>query len=154
MPLAKDKTVRFRHKALPKTPAGTGLLGIDTPDAVQLVRLIRIGFPYSRLARFQKATQLPLERIARFVGIPQRTLTRRASEGKLHPDESDRLLRASRVFELAVDLFEGDLPAARQWLETPQPALAGQVPLEFAATDVGAREVENLIGRLEHGIVA
>ena len=61
-------------------------------------------------------------------------------------------MRASRVFERAVDLFEGDAPAATRWLRTPQAGLGGRKPLELASTDVGAREVEDLIGRLEHGV--
>lgn len=42
--------------------------------------------------------------------------------------------------------------AARAWLSTPAPALANRTPVEVAATDVGAREVESLIDRLEHGV--
>jgi uncharacterized protein (DUF2384 family) len=51
-----------------------------------------------------------------------------------------------------MELFEGDGDAARSWLTARQPALGGMAPLEFAGTDVGAGEVESLIGRLEHGI--
>lgn len=39
-----------------------------------------------------------------------------------------------------------------QWLQTPQPGLADQQPLAFARTEIGARAVEDLIGRLEHGV--
>jgi uncharacterized protein (DUF2384 family) len=35
---------------------------------------------------------------------------------------------------------------------TPQFGLGGAVPLEYAETEVGAREVENLLGRIEHGV--
>jgi putative toxin-antitoxin system antitoxin component (TIGR02293 family) len=73
-------------------------------------------------------------------------------EGRLQPDESDRLVRAARIFAQAVGLFEGDEEAARRWLTSPQPALGGSTPWDYAATEIGAREVENLIGRLEHGI--
>jgi putative toxin-antitoxin system antitoxin component (TIGR02293 family) len=51
-----------------------------------------------------------------------------------------------------VNLFEGDVPAAMTWLTTPRKALGGRPPLSYARTEPGAREVENLIGRLEHGI--
>ena len=64
------------------------------------------------------------------------------------------MLRASTIFDMAVEMFEGDMRAARKWLETPQPGLGGETPLDFASTEVGAREVENLIGRLEHGVFA
>jgi putative toxin-antitoxin system antitoxin component (TIGR02293 family) len=137
-----------------KARPGVRTLAIGAADSRGIVRLVRAGFPFSRLARLQKATALPWEKVACFIGMPQRTLTRRRSEGRLRPDESDRVWRASAIFDLAVDLFEGDAAAARQWLETPQPGLGGEVPLEFASTEVGAREVEDLIGRLEHGVVA
>lgn len=147
-------------KATPKRsqanrrPAVTHSLGIETDDAVAAVRLVRSGFPFKSLANFQKATALPWTAISRFVAIPQRTLTRRQTQGKLQPDESDRVLRASTVFDMAVALFEGDTAQARKWLQSSQPALGGETPLDFASTDVGAREVEKLIGRLEHGVFA
>lgn len=122
------------------------------PDPLLLIHQVRAGFPYSRLERLQRATALPWEKIARFVAIPQRTLTRRQSQGKLHPDESDRVLRAATIFDLALQLFEGEAAEARQWLLASQPALGGEVPLDLASTDVGAREVEKLITRLQHGV--
>ncbi|MBI2194832.1 MAG: hypothetical protein HYU36_22860 [Planctomycetes bacterium] len=79
-------------------------LGIDTDDTIHLVRLVRAGFEFSRLQQFQKVTGLSLEKIARFAQIPQQTLSRRQTEGRLHADESDRLLRLSMIFDLAVDL--------------------------------------------------
>jgi putative toxin-antitoxin system antitoxin component (TIGR02293 family) len=148
--MAAIKTMRVRRKV--KDRLGNPVPGADTEGALQMVRLVNAGFPFSRLTKFQHATALSWERLARWVGIPQRTLTRRQSEGKLRPDESDRLWRASTLFDMAVDLFEGDVAAARRWLLAPQAVLGGQIPLEIATTDVGAREVENLIGRLEHGV--
>lgn len=148
-------TTRARHKIrTAKGRPAVRALGISARDSLEVVRLVRAGFPFGRLAHFQKATALPWEKIARFVGIPQRTLTRRQNEGRLQPDESDRVWRASAIFDMAVDLFEGDIAAARQWLQTPQAGLGGEAPLELASTGVGAREVEQLIGRLEHGVVA
>jgi putative toxin-antitoxin system antitoxin component (TIGR02293 family) len=138
----------------PKGRPGERTLGIAAHDAPRVIRLVRAGFPFSRMARFQRATGLPWATVARFVAIAPRTLTRRQSEGKLQPDESDRLWRASAIFDMAMDLFDGDATAARQWLVTPQLGLGGAIPLEFASTEVGSREVEDLISRLEYGIVA
>jgi putative toxin-antitoxin system antitoxin component (TIGR02293 family) len=143
------KTRSWRAPAGKGGPAG---LGIDADDPVALVRRVRAGFPYRNLAGFQKATALAWTEISRFVNIPQRTLTRRQSEGRLQPDESDRVWRACRIYGQVIGLFEGDAAAARTWLLTPQRGLGGEAPLDFAATEVGAREVERLIGRLEHGV--
>ena len=86
------------------------------------------------------------------MAIPARTLARRKVEGRLHPEESDRVLRAARVLGRALELFEGDAAAAREWLRTPQVALGGERPLSIIGTDLGVREIENLIGRIEHGV--
>ena len=127
-------------------------LGMDTHNLAKTVSSVRKGFAFSRLSNFQKYSGLSLEKISKAAQIPQRTLARRQSEGRLRAEESDRLLRISRIFDLAVDLFEGNVPAARHWCESPQRGLGGETPLDFASTEVGAREVENLIGRLEYGV--
>jgi len=61
-------------------------------------------------------------------------------------------LRISTIFEKSVELFDGDISAAVNWLTTPKKALNNQQPLTYSRTEIGAREVENLIGRLEHGV--
>jgi putative toxin-antitoxin system antitoxin component (TIGR02293 family) len=95
---------------------------------------------------------ISVARIAAIIGIPERTLARRKTKGRLTADESERLLRISRVFENTVDLFEGDNTNALKWLTTPKKAFENQTPLAYSRTELGAREVENLMGRLEHGI--
>jgi len=153
MPATKAKARPPRSKAAAARP-GVRTLGIRATDTRKIVRQVRAGFPFACLARFQKSSRLPWEKIACFVSIPQRTLTRRQNEGRLQPDESDRVWRASLIYDLSLDLFEGNAEAAQRWLQTPQPGLGGEVPIEFASTEAGAREVEHLIGRLEHGVIA
>jgi putative toxin-antitoxin system antitoxin component (TIGR02293 family) len=142
----------FLRHGSPGPHAYAVLLGLDAFDAPQLLRSITKGFPYRTLERFQRNTSLPLEQITELVDIPRRTLTRRKGEGRFLPDESDRLLSASRLFGRALTLFDGDRDAAAEWLTTTQPALGGAVPIELAKTGLGAREVEALLGRLEHGV--
>jgi putative toxin-antitoxin system antitoxin component (TIGR02293 family) len=86
------------------------------------------------------------------VGIPERTLARRRLAGRFAADESERLLRISAVFEKAVELFEGDVAGAVTWLTRPTKDLGHQTPLKYSRSELGAREVESLIGRLEHGV--
>jgi putative toxin-antitoxin system antitoxin component (TIGR02293 family) len=127
-------------------------IGISAANLHDLIRRIQAGFPFAAIEKFHKASGLALTTVARLMLIPDRTLARRRAAGKLSPEESERLLRMATVFEKAVDLFEGDVVAARRWLSTPRKALDGQTPLNFARTEIGGREVEALIGRLEHGV--
>ncbi len=118
----------------------------------ELLKLIKLGLGYNSWENFIRNTDLRKEDAVNLVRISPRTLSRRKEEGRLHPDESDRLIRAARIFALTSELFDGDADSARRWLKAAQPALGGSTPIEYASTDIGAREVEALIGRLEHGV--
>lgn len=146
---------RFR-KALESGGSGPNgcvvLLGLESSDARQLRQSVEDGLPYGAFERLVANTSLASDEALVLVNIPRRTLTRRKREGRFHQDESDRLVRGSRIVGRALELFGGDREAARCWLSEPQKALGGAVPLVTARTDVGAREVEHLIGRLEHGV--
>lgn len=128
------------------------LLGLEPMDTFRLVERVEEGFSFGELEHLMRNVGLSREEVAGLVQIKPRTLDRRKKEGRLNPEESDRLLRVSRVFGSAIALFEGDTGAARGWLSSRQRALGGAVPLVMAKTEIGAREVEGLIGRLEYGV--
>ncbi len=128
------------------------LLGIKAADTLQLVRSIERGFSFQTLEHLRRETGLPMERLAVSIGISRRTLTRRKKEKRLSAAESDRLVSISRLLTFALSLFEGNSKKAFHWFMLPNRALGNLSPLEMAATETGAREVENLIGRLEHGV--
>jgi len=130
------------------------LLGLRTYDTAGLHRLVREGLPYAAMERLRRSLDLSAGAVADVLQIPARTYQRRRAEGRLRPDESDRLLRLSKLFGLALQLFEGDVAAARRWLDTPLRALGGERPIALAQTEPGSAEVESLIGRLEHGVFA
>jgi putative toxin-antitoxin system antitoxin component (TIGR02293 family) len=93
----------------------------------------------------------PADPTLRYRIIPKATLARRQRTRRLTREESDRLARLARIWTFAVEVW-GSEAAARQFLAKPHPLLAGRVPRDFAAeTEVGAREVEGLIGRLKYG---
>lgn len=140
----------------PETPGssldGLTILGLRARSTLELLEKVERGFSYATFVRLQRAIDVPAQDLADFVQIPARTLLRRKETGRLRSDESDRVLRVSRLLERAIELFEGDAEAARNWLASPAKALGGHTPLDFARTEAGAREVESLIGRLEHGV--
>lgn len=136
--------VRFRTRG-----ASLGLAANDIPD---LIQQIERGFSFDALLKLEVNSGVSLPLLASVIGIPERTLARRKAVGRLEPGESERLLRVSNLFEKSVELFDGDVTAAVHWLTSPKKALNRQTPLLYARTELGAREVEDLIGRLDHGI--
>ena len=147
-----DRFRQYLRRGAPGPHAYVILLGLNAFDAPDLLRAVRKGLSYRAFERFRQNTALSFECVTDLIDIPRRTMTRRKREGRFLPDESDRLLRASRIFGKALQLFEGDRDAATEWLTAAQPALGGTVPLDLAKSEVGALEVERLIGRLEHGV--
>lgn len=128
------------------------LMGMEPVGTAELVGHLDEGFSYEELEHLRENVGLSRGELAGLIRVPARTLDRRRREGRLQPEESDRLLRLARVFGAAVELFEGDVEAAKEWLSSSQRALGGMAPFDMAKSDVGSREVEGLIGRLEHGV--
>lgn len=128
------------------------LLGLKAYDTPTLHARVRAGLSFAALQRLLRVTALPMHVAAAILHIPPRTLQRRRVAGRLQPDESDRLVRLSRIIGKAIELFEGDPEGARQWLGAPVTALGGATPLALSQTGPGSLEVEQLIGRLEHGV--
>ena len=117
------------------------------------VERIVAGLPVAEFDALREMLGISVEVMAHKVGISIATLSRRRGKKlPLDPNHSDRLMRYARLYWLCVDLFNGDTKTARDWLVRPARALNAQTPLDFAETEMGAREVEDLLGRLEHGV--
>lgn len=123
-----------------------------TLPAEKMIQSVKRGVPYREFEELRERLGVPAGLLARVIGVSERTLSRRKQEGRLQPDESDRLYRIVRLYHRAVEVI-GEKPGA-EWLTTPKRFLGGQSPLEFADTEIGAYEVEQALGRLEHGVLA
>jgi len=120
-------------------------------STARLVEAIEEGLPVEELEVLRAGLDLPMDKLASRLGISKATLHRRKRAGRLEPDESDRVLRFARLTGKAVEALETK-ENARQWLTSPQAGLGGAVPLDYAGTEIGAREVEDLLGRIEYGV--
>jgi len=117
----------------------------------RLVEAIEEGLAVEELEVLRAGLDMPMEKLASRLGISKATLHRRKRTGRLGPEESDRVLRFARLTGKAVEVFETK-ENARRWLSSPQAGLGGAVPLDYAETEIGAREVEDLLGRIEYGV--
>jgi putative toxin-antitoxin system antitoxin component (TIGR02293 family) len=117
----------------------------------KLIKSLKNGLPIHELDDLRSHLDLPMEKLVPMLGISKATLHRRKLSGRLEPDESDRVVRFARLLGKAVEVLEST-ENARKWLSAPQVGLGGAVPLEYAESELGAREVENLLGRIEYGV--
>jgi putative toxin-antitoxin system antitoxin component (TIGR02293 family) len=116
-----------------------------------LIKFLKAGLPVVELDALRASLDLPMDRLAALLGISKATLHRRKAAGRLDPTESDRVLRFARLLGKAIEVLES-AENARCWLSAGQVGLGGAVPLEYAGTEVGAREVEDLLVRIAYGV--
>ena len=122
-----------------------------TTSQTPLVQRLRDGFPMAEFQLLQDLLRISEEELGRFLGISPATLHRRKKTGHLETAESERVVRFARLFGLAMEVFDSK-DATREWLKAENPGTAGESPLSYADTEFGAREVENLMGRIDHGV--
>jgi putative toxin-antitoxin system antitoxin component (TIGR02293 family) len=86
--------------------------------------------------------------------VPKRTLARRkAANEPLTVEETDKALRLERIAVQAERVF-ADADKAHRWLRKAKRELKGETPLAWLASEAGARVVEEMLFRIEHGIFA
>ena len=131
---------------------GEKVLGHPMSTRDDLRAAVRRGFPYAALERLMQAMGLTREEIEQVVALPARTLTRRKHAKHLQSAESDRVLRVARVAAHAVAAL-GSEDQAAQWLHRPNWGLGGCTPLTLLDTDLGTTQVDDVLTRLEHGVM-
>ena len=129
---------------------GRHALGRTFSSEDDMRRAIREGFPPKVVDEILRASGLTLKELATALDLSPRSLQRRRRSGRLTRYESDRLYRFARIIALA-DEFLGDHEKAVRWLKRPNRALGGLPPVEALDTELGARQVENILGRIAYG---
>lgn len=117
-----------------------------------LMERVRQGFPYAALEQLMKVMGLSREEVETVMALPARTLTRRKQAQHLQTVESDRLLRLARVAAHAIAVL-GSADKAALWLHRPNRGLGQHTPLFLLDTDLGTQQVDDVLTRLEDGVV-
>src|SRR5882724_8625239 len=128
---------------------GKRILGRSLANDRDLREAIREGFPHAVLEELMQSSGLTLKELAGALDLSPRSLQRRR-RGRLARFESDRLYRMARLLALARENF-GDGSRASRWFKRTNRALGGVAPIAAIDTELGARQVENLLGRVAFG---
>ncbi|MCG5497632.1 DUF2384 domain-containing protein [Ectothiorhodospira haloalkaliphila] len=127
--------------------------GVGAEDHDALLAVVRYGLPASVIRLLEAAYGVTQAEISVALRIPRTTLNRRLRQNeRLTADESERVIRLARIKDLASGMMHGDDEAATVWLRMPREVLGGEAPMVRATTEIGARDVEDLIGRIQNGV--
>ncbi len=132
---------------------GRKILKREVRSLRDLNDLVQAGLPKAALSFFvaRAANDKPgRDRLLQHV-VARATLARR--QRLLSRRESEKVERLARVVATANYVWD-DAEEAREFLHRPHPMLGDRAPIDHAASELGAREVEDLLWRLYHGIAA
>jgi putative toxin-antitoxin system antitoxin component (TIGR02293 family) len=129
---------------------GKRTLGRALSSERELRDAIREGFPPAVVEELMRASGLTLKELAGALDLSPRSLQRRRGSGRLAPFESDRLYRLARIVAIGNE-YLGDQQRTMNWLKRTNRALGGIAPIAALDTELGARQVENILGRIAYG---
>lgn len=140
--------------AIGKLLGGRRIIGHEVRSTDELIAAVRRGFPSRSLdmlvSVFQSA-DLTVADIYRAVGSVRTLQRKHANRLRLTLGESDRLARLARVLVRAESAL-GDAPRGRRWMTEPNQALGEERPIDLLDSDAGTLAVEQVLGRVEHGV--
>lgn len=131
---------------------GRAVLGARPRSSLQLDGLCRQGLPYAAYERVLSRMRAPARR-QELRELAKTTRHRRQSQGRLSPEESERLVRLARVLATASYVL-GSEDEARRFLHAPHPRLRNKKPADLIDSELGAGAVENILWRAFYGIPA
>ena len=128
---------------------GRRVLGRRIQSWADLDRAVTAGLPRATLdALTERVAKPPESTRLKYRIVPKATYQRRDHLSAAHSQKTERL---ARVFAM-VEAAWRDEEAARRFMSTPHPELDGRTPLDAAMTEIGARQVEEVIERGLHGL--
>jgi putative toxin-antitoxin system antitoxin component (TIGR02293 family) len=132
---------------------GTSKLGKEIKSDRDLEKLVIAGLP-------SESVKIVVDRIypnalnQYYEVVPRSTLNRKlSSKSPLPIQYSEKLERLARIYAFALEVWglEAD---AREFMSKSHPMLDDRTPFEACMTELGARQVEQILGRLLFGSAA
>ena len=137
------------HREVVKLLGGPTAVGRAIRTLTDLDEAVHAGLPRTALDHVIEFAAPPAERAKlRNRVIPRASYQRSRRLSAAHSATTERL---ARIASLARRIWEDD-DKAREFLWRPHPELKGRRPIEAALTELGAREVEEVLQRGIHGL--
>jgi putative toxin-antitoxin system antitoxin component (TIGR02293 family) len=128
---------------------GPRVLGRRVVSWSDLDEVVAAGLPRAALdALVTRVASPPDSTRMKYRIVPKATYQR---SGQLNPAHSQKAERLARVFAMVESIWE-DEAEARRFMNAPHAELNGRTPVEVAMTEIGARQVEEVIERGRHGL--
>ena len=127
------------------------ILNLDTINQrTDLIEIARSGIPTKYIKSIQDYTTLTDKELVAILPISQRQLIRYASDHVLNKGITSHLIQLIELFQKGYKLFGAE--KFNLWIRTPNKVLTNYPPIEIMDTSIGIEMIEDIIGRIEHGV--
>lgn len=128
---------------------------LNLPRPVNRLALIakaRLGLSRSMAETIANQIGLTDKEMAYILNISERTYRRNQADSVLDYQASERLLLLSDLVEHGLSVFDGRADVLNHWLRSSLPELGRQTPLALLDSVSGFGLVDDVLGRIEHGV--
>jgi putative toxin-antitoxin system antitoxin component (TIGR02293 family) len=132
------------------TLGGPRVLGTQLNTVTELAAAVAHGLPRTVVAEIATQAAGNPEGRRKVAALVVSPATYKRSP-QLSPAASERAERLARITALAQQALGSD-DEARAWLGEAHPLLGNRPPIEVAATDLGARQVERILLNIEYAL--
>lgn len=94
-------------------------------------------------------TGLNLTEFSSLLPVSRRTIEKAKDKDLLSPAVSDRVLQIGALYQHGSQVLGSSF---KEWLNSPLISLGSKKPIEFINNDTGISMINDLLGRIEHGV--
>ena len=117
---------------------------------LDFISLTREGLSMGTLKKIQAYTSLSIKELAVLLPISERQLVRYKDDHILRKDISSHLIQLAELFEHGYEVFEEE--HFRKWMRSKIRVLDNNRPIDLLDTAIGIQIVNDIIGRIDHGV--
>lgn len=117
---------------------------------IDFINLSRKGLSMSIFKKIQQYTSLTTKEISEILPVSERQLVRYKDDHVLRKDISSHLIQLVELFERGFEVFGEE--KFKKWIRSEVRALGNNSPIELLDTSIGVQMVNDILGRIEHGV--
>ena len=115
-----------------------------------LIDIARKGIQTKYIEQIQKFTSLSDNELSSILPISQRQLFRYPPDHNLNKEITSHLIQIIELFQKGYHLF--GIEKFKIWIRTSNKILNKNKPIDIMDTSIGIQMIEDVIGRIEHGV--
>jgi putative toxin-antitoxin system antitoxin component (TIGR02293 family) len=115
------------------------------------MHVVREGVSKKDLEILKSKTKMDYTSLAKALSVTRATLINKKEVEKFNSSLSERIVGLADLYSFGFEVFE-DEALFNNWMQKPNKALGGEIPLDIIDNQFGREEVKNVIGRIAYGV--